>query len=272
MKLSILLSTIDNGINEVKNVLLEYREDVSYLISHQYTSKEFKFVPSELERSDVTISHIQGYGVTKSRNNAIKLSEGEIGLFSDDDVTYTNQYFDDIISVFDNNSELDLALFKIKTPEGYPEYKKYPNELLEIQKLPFAVGTIEIAFRVKSVQSKEVFFDERFGAGQPLLIGADESIFVLDCIKKGLKVWFVPKYVVNHPFESSIKILDKYDKRRVSVVGASDARINGISSIPRAFLHTLRLMPDLVRNKKKPLSYLIERLSASIYIFRTNKY
>ncbi len=270
MKLCILLSTIDQGINNVKSVVLNYREDVSYIISHQYTSEKFKFIPSGLHRKDIFVSQIPGYGVTKSRNNAIKLAKGKIGLFSDDDVTYTNEYFDKIIKAFSVNKDLDIALFKIKTPKGFPEYKNYPKNKLKISKLPFSVGTIEIAFNINRIKESKINFDERFGAGQRLLIGSDESIFVLDCVKKDLNIWFIPEYVVNHPFESTVKFLPKYDKRRVSVNGAFDARINGISSIPRAFLHTIKFLPDLVKNKKNPLKYLFERLSAAIYILKTN--
>lgn len=270
VKLNILISTIDKGIDKVKNVILEYRKDVSYIVSHQFTSKEFRIIPPELNRSDIIVSQIQGFGVTKSRNNAIRLADGDVGLFSDDDVTYTNEYFDLIIKTFTSDPKIDVVLFKINTPDGFPEYKKYPKEKTKLSKLPFSVGTIEIAFKTNKVKSNNIFFDERFGAGQPLLIGSDESIFILDCIKKGMIVWFIPKYVVNHPFESTVKTLPKYDKRRVSVTGAFDARKNGISSIPRAFYLTIRIFPDLIKNKKNPLKYLLERLNASLYILKSN--
>ncbi|WP_117880647.1 glycosyltransferase [Aureibaculum luteum] len=270
MTLNILISTIDEGIYKVKNVILEYREDVSYIVSHQFTSKEFRVIPPELNRSDITVSQIQGYGVTKSRNNAINLANGDIGLFSDDDVTYTNEYFNEIINTFSTNLQIDITLFKIKTPEGFPVYKNYPKDRLKIKKLPFSVGTIEIAFKINKIKDSKIKFDERFGAGQKLLIGSDENIFILDCIKSGLNVWFIPEFIVNHPFESTIKSLLKYDRRRVSVSGALDARINGISAIPRAIKESIRLTPDLIKNKKNPFTYMYERLSAAIFIIRTN--
>lgn len=271
MKLDILISTIDQGIDKVNNVLLPFRKDVKYIVSHQYQNERYKYIPKELRREDVTVSQIPGRGVTKSRNHAIRLATGDIGLFADDDVTYTNDYFDVIIETFRLNQNLDLALFKIKAPEGFPEYKKYPNDEMKINKLPFSVGTIEITFKINSIKSEKLFFDERFGAGQPLLIGSDESIFVLDCIRRNLEVRFYPKYVVEHPYESTIKTIKKYDKRRVSVTGAYDARINGLKAIPKALAGTLKILPDLIRNKKSPFIYLTERLSAAIYILKTNK-
>ena len=72
MLLNVLISTIDEGIEKVQNVILKYRKDIFYIISHQYTAEEFKYVPQELKRKDVLISQIPGSGVTKSRNNSIK--------------------------------------------------------------------------------------------------------------------------------------------------------------------------------------------------------
>ena len=76
--------------------------------------------------------------------------------------------------------------------------------------------------------------------------------------------------IVNHPYESTSKLLAKYDKRRVSVGGAYDARMNGFVSIPKTFYFTLRNVSDLLRNKKNPLVYIKERLFAAIYIIYTD--
>lgn len=268
--LNVLISTIDSGINNIKNLLLDVREDVSYIISHQYTKEAFKKIPSELDREDIIISQVPGKGVTRSRNNAIRMAQSEIGLFSDDDVTYTHEYFDKIIALFSKNLDIDVAIFKIKTPEGFPEYKEYPKEQIIIDRLLFSVGTIEIAFRVNRIKDSNINFDERFGAGQKLLIGSDESIFIIDCLKEGLNVWFIPEYIVNHPFESTSKKLSKYDNRKVSVTGAYDARVNGYIAIPKALFGTIKILPDLIKHQKNPLTYLRKRLLAAIYILRTN--
>lgn len=271
--LNILISTINEGIDKVSDIILPQRNDVVYIISHQYTEEKYKTTPIDLiKRDDVIISQIQGKGVTKSRNNAIKISNAEISLFSDDDVKYTNEYFDKIIHYFNTDTSLDVALFKIKTPDGSPEYKDYPeNEIRSIKKLPFSVGTIEIAFRTDRLKEAKVLFDERFGAGQPLIIGSDESIFILDCIKRKLNVCYFPEYIVEHPVESAIQLLPKFHIKRVSVVGAYDARTSGLMAIPKAFYYTFRLLPELRQNGKSAIQYLKERLSAAIYILKSNR-
>ncbi|MDX1637136.1 MAG: glycosyltransferase family A protein, partial [Balneolaceae bacterium] len=239
---NILISTIDSGIHNLDNVILEPRDDLSYILVHQYTSEEYKSVPSFLNREDIRISQIKGRGVTRSRNLAIELSDGDIGLFADDDVTYQPGYFDTLIRVFEENPDLDVALFKIKTGPDEPEYKDYPDQIRSIQQAP-AVGTVEIGFRINRIKEKEIFFDERFGAGQPLLIGSDERLFVQDCINSGLTVTYFPEYIVNHPFESSVKKLKKYDKRLIWVTGGVDCRLNGPVALLKAFLGTIKHAP-----------------------------
>lgn len=269
LKLNILVSTIDGGIEKIKNLILSPRNDVNYIVSHQYTDEKFKSIPDEIKRSDIFVSQIPGKGVTKSRNNAIRLANGDIGLFSDDDVTYTNEYFNKIIEVFTKNPINDVVVFKNYKFGRKIKNEKYPKEKIKLsQKLPFSIGTIEIAFRVNKIKEAEIYFDERFGAGQPLIIGADENIFVIDCIRKGLNAFFVPEYIVNHPSDATISKISKYDKRIVAVSGAYDARLNGIVAIPKAFGRTLKILPDLIKNNKNPFFYLLQTLEGVFHIYR----
>lgn len=269
MSLNVLISTIDDRIEQVESVILERREDLKYIISHQYTDTKFIYVPNKLVREDVVISRLQGKGVARSRNNVIKLADADIVLFSDDDVKYTHEYFDKIIKIFSDDPLLDVGVFKIKTPEGDPEYKKYPSKAMKLKRLPFSVGTIEIACRIERVREFGIWFDERFGLGNNFLVGSEESIFIIDCIKAGLNVWFYPEYIVQHPFISTIKSVPKYDIRKVSMNAAYDARINGWMSVPKVFIRTMFWLPDLIRHKKNVFAFLNESLKAVFFILTT---
>lgn len=269
--ISILISTIDERIEQVKDVLLEPRDDVEYIISHQYTSEEFKGIPEELLREDVTISQLKGRGVTKSRNNALTLAKGDIGLFADDDVTYRDYYLDKVKKAFQDNLDLDIALFKIKTRHGEPEYKHYPDHKMQLTKEIFSTSSVEIAFKISRIKDSGLSFDERFGAGHDLLIGSEETIFIEDCLEEGLNVVFFPEYIVEHPYDSTIKSVPKFDKRKNWLTGAYDCRKNGSLALPKAFLGTIKILPELLRHKINPFTYLYHRLSAVIYILLTSK-
>jgi hypothetical protein len=271
VKLNILISTYNERIHNLKQVVLSPRDDVEYIVTHQYTSDLHKPIPDELIRKDITVFQLNNKGVTKSRNNNLKLATGDIGLFSDDDVTYNHRYLDIVINTFRESPDIDVALFKIKTRDGEPEYKNYPLIPAKLQRLPFSVSTIEMAVNLKRIKTSGIRFDERFGAGQELLIGSEESIFVLDCIRHGLNVVTIPEYIVEHPYMSTINTIPVYHKKRNWVVGAYDCRINGPVALLKAFAGTIKYLPELIEHRTNPFAYFYHRLSAVIYILRTNK-
>lgn len=269
MILNILISTIDKGIEKIADILLASRNDVQYIISHQYRDKKYLPIPKELIRNDVIISQIQGQGLTKSRNNAIRLATGDICAIADDDVSYTNEYFDTILNIYKEN-EVDVACFKICKEVGKKDYKYYPEQPILIHSIKErSVSSIEITFNRASIKKQDVFFDERFGLGS-WLNGGGENLFLHDCINSRQIVKFFPYYIVQHRHDCTIVSKSKYDTLRVSVGGALDARINGVIAIPKAFLGTIKFIPDLIKHKKNPLIYLKERLFAAIYILKTN--
>jgi len=264
MTLSILISTINDGINRVKNLLLPLRKDVNYLIIHHYTDNIFNTIPSELLREDIAVSQIPGKGVARARNISILQADGDIALISDDDVSYTNEYFDIIIDTFERD-EPDIALFKIKTLPGEAEYKDYPGDpyQLSLNKL-HSISSIEIAFRIQKTKNK-IKFDERFGTGT-FLIGGEEDCFILDAIKIGLVVKYYPFYVVNHPEESHVKKLPLYHGKRIRVRGAYYTRIKGWAAIPNIFIKFLIMLPNLIKKHKNPLAYLFQMYLGCFYI------
>lgn len=270
MTLNVLISTIDNGIKTINRILLSFRNDVKYIISHQYRDDKYLTIPKELLRDDVIVSQIPGPGLCKSRNNAIKLASGDICVIADDDVRYTHDYFDSILCVYEDDS-IDIACFKIFTGHDGSSYKKYPAEVYLINSnSTYSPSSIEITFRLLSIHQKGILFDERFGLGT-FLAGGEEAIFITDALKAKLKIQFYPHYIVQHPFESTIKSFPKYHQKRIRVIGAKDSRINGYVSLLKTFAATLKYLPDLLKNKKNPLLYVYQRLSGNIYILKPNK-
>jgi glycosyltransferase involved in cell wall biosynthesis len=268
MVINVLISTIDQGIYRVKDVILPFRNDVKYIISHQFTGTEKTPIPQELVRKDVVISQIAGRGVTKSRNIAIENATGDICIIADDDVSYTFKYIDNIIEFYKDN-RVDIACFKINTGKNDLEYKNYPKGVVRLGKeINYQPSSIEITFLLNSIKKHNLTFDERFGLGS-WLNGGGERFFIEDALDKNMDVYFVPKYIVNHPYESTIKNFQKYHKRRNIQTGAIDARINGFLSLIKPFIAVIRYYRDLVEHNKNPFGYLRERISGALYILKT---
>ncbi len=272
MKINILIATIDQGLEKIADILLEQRDDVSYIVSHQVTSDQFRPVPPELQRSDVIVSQLPGRGISRNRNNALDLAGGDVALLADDDVRFTPANIKVIREAFMADNRVDVACFKIATPDGDEEYKEYsPHEFVLNETNGHYISSLEIAFRLDRIRNKGIRFDERFGLGSPLIQYGEEAVFIHDCIQAGLMVKYIPRYVVEHPFMSMTKAMAEYAPAKNIFKGGYDARRYGWRAIPAAFYNTMRLRKDLARHDKGMLEYLSERLRGARYIFNRTK-
>lgn len=269
MLVNILISTINDGIQRVEKILLEPRADLNYLVSHQVTDDIYRTIPDALQRSDILVSQIEGRGLSRNRNNALALADGDIGILADDDVRYRDEYIDSVIAAYSRDKDLDVACFKIATPSGEPEYKDYAAfPYLLSKESHHYLSTIEITVRLKALHNNRLHFDERFGLGSKLNSFGEEAIFIHDCIKTGMKVKYIPEYLVEHEATSTIKSINPYAASNNIFKGAYDARRFGWLAFPAAFYGTLRYWPDLARSGKNPYVYLKERLQGVLFIFR----
>ncbi len=205
MKLDVLICTLNEGITRVPDVLIAPREDVTYVVSMQYTDATMlQLIPQTLrEREDVQIVTLAGKGLSRNRNHALQAARGDIALIADDDVRYCHEYFDCIIDTMQCNRDVDVAHFKILSGDG-GVVKKYPPTEFRHPHVPrgMYVSSIEIVLRVASVRGK-VAFDERFGLGSPHFICGEEDIFLCDAARAGLEIAYFPHYIVEHPAEST---------------------------------------------------------------------
>ena len=187
MTLDILICTIDEGIEKVPAVLMSPRDDVKYVVSMQYTKEESKArVPAMLkERKDVTLTFLEGKGLSRNRNNALNHATSDMVVIADDDNRYTDALIDHIFEAYKAHPEADVIHFQALDLEGNPLHP-YPADY---------VCSVEMTFRRK-VSTK---FDERFGLGSPLLCAGEEDVWMKDAKDAGYQIRYVPKPIVMTP-------------------------------------------------------------------------
>ncbi|MGP2569368.1 glycosyltransferase [Ornithobacterium rhinotracheale] len=248
MTLQILISTLNDGIENVKNILLPERDDLSYLIIHQTTNKSYDYSFFE-KRNDVKIIPSTERGLTKSRNLAIKNLTSDIGIIADDDVNYTNEQIDNIKNSHLKN-EAEIILFKINCGENL-EYKKYSKKRVAFthKSKPHYVSSIEITFKRDKIKNS-LAFDERFGLGS-IYPGGEEEIFIHDALMQKLTVLFIPIKIVQHPLESS----GKNNDLRVQIDAALDSRINGYYSLFNSFKSFIKNMTKTISPAHKGIGF-----------------
>lgn len=197
MTLDVLISTLGiSGINRVAKMDLPVTDNVNYIISWQLptTHEQNSPIPHELIREDIKIHKLHSIGISINRNNAIKHSTADICLIADDDLRYTEQQLQSVITSFKEHPEYKIITFKYSGNDN----KHYPQDSFDLatNKRGYYVSEIEIAFRREI--SNTVLFNEFFGPGLHPLKACEGAIFIHQALSAGIKSLFVPITITHH--------------------------------------------------------------------------
>lgn len=276
MTLNVLISCYNDSVSDVPKIFLPPRADVRYVVSHQM-SPDFAAAHPELtadiassfgQRADVVYSPFVGKGVSQNRNHCLdalrrfletefrssKTTDREgidgdvlkeqLCVISDDDVSYTDGQLTRIMEIFRERPAADALCFRIATPEGHPPFKRYPDKEYEVGKVPVYgkvyFSEVEIAFRYEPVLRNRIRFDEDFGLGSSAWPeGGEGPVFLSDCRAAGMRLVYIPEYLVQHPFLSTGK--SRRTVRKAMMLEAVAVRCRGKLSFA-AFAGRLRVL------------------------------
>lgn len=234
MRLEVLISTLDQrNLSFYHGLFRDCPIPPPCLIVNQISDPSSVEIEGEDEHlragKDVKWIKLHGRGLSVSRNAAIRSTTGEIGVIADDDIIFLPRFDQKVISYHQQYSKYDIIIFEAMTPDGSP-FRKYPKGIESVTKSGASgVSSIEITFKVKAVREKGLLFDECFGLGSGYPAG-EEWIFIVDALRKGLKVLFVPEFIVVHAKSNSGS---KFTKSRIMALGAVMYRVYGAQAYLR---------------------------------------
>ena len=195
MKLEILLSTM-NLKNKQENIELLKKMNVNSqntLTINQITENKIEKT-EELEAKNKIISRVEK-GLSKSRNLAIKNSKADICILADDDITYKKGFEKIIQKEYEKQKNYDIICFYVESNNKQRKVKKMVTS--KVGKIrAMKICSFQITFKREKIINSKIKFDENFGAGTYYDRG-EETIFLWDCLKKGLKIKFVNKKIGN---------------------------------------------------------------------------
>lgn len=155
-------------------------------------------------------------GLSRSRNMALKNAQGDYCLLCDDDERLYDGYGDKIVDAYKKLPNADIICF-IVTFEG-KKYSKKPYRIGYLKSL--RVSSVQISLKLDSIKKAGILFDEEYGSGTSMGSG-EENIFFFDCLKKGLKAYYVPVTIgeVNRTGSNWFKgYTDEYFLKRGAVI------------------------------------------------------
>jgi glycosyltransferase involved in cell wall biosynthesis len=150
------------------------------------------------------------YGLSRSRNLAMKESNCDLLWLLDDDCVIPKEAVQSIVAA---HSEHEVAIITFQTTgsEGklVRSYEAEPNMLSrkQIKK----VLSPEITLKRSAVLENDLRYDERFGLGAQFQ-DSENYLFLLDALDKKLEVLFIPETIVLH---NALTSSDDYASNRI---------------------------------------------------------
>ncbi|WP_379970601.1 glycosyltransferase family A protein [Ectobacillus sp. sgz5001026] len=189
MNLQVLVSTMHQKDH---NLLGKMNIQSDAIIVNQCDKNEFE--EFKFKGCNIKFLSFAERGVGLSRNSALMRSTADICLFADDDVRYEEGYKEIILQAFIDNPKADIILFNV--PSTNPERPLFlisdHSRVRWYDCLRY--GAVRIAVRTERLKQANVFFSLLFGGGAKYSSGED-SIFIAECIRKGLKLYTSPQII-----------------------------------------------------------------------------
>jgi len=161
-------------------------------------------------------------GLSHARNRGIAQTQGDIIVFTDDDVIVTNDWLYQIGRALKTFSDVDLLFGRtlMNSAEQYALSTKESEEqeIFEHPSYPWGVGNGNNMVIRRSLFSRIGLFDTNLGAGTKIS-SAEDTDFVHRALTSGCKILYSPQCLVYHnhdrvtPLEIN-KIIYNYAKGR----------------------------------------------------------
>ena len=226
-----LISTYGRaGIDRTAALRLPEVKEAGYLVGWQRGGDNGP-VPQALIRPDMIVVESDTRGLAANRNMLLRRAEAPLLKISDDDVELR-----DLIQAFDDNPDADILLSRYRSSAGD---RPYPPHSFLLQDAPkgYWPASIEINIRKDRVP---LLFDTRFGLNSGHYICGEDDAYIVDALRSGLIIRYVPVTVGTHHGLSTGQRLSPLDRRFLLTKAAILRRLHPYSWPLRLGAHIFR--------------------------------
>ena len=156
---------------------------------------------TEFEYNGSTIQFVSSntIGVGINRNEILMRARGDICVLADDDMMFLDVYDKVVREWFEKLPDADMLIFNL---EGGKKRFKH-SKITRIHLGNYGkFGAARLAFRRESLQFRGVMFHTMLGGGCKYSCGED-TLFLRDCLKKGMKIYGIPASIAGIRDEES---------------------------------------------------------------------
>jgi len=213
IKIEVLMSACK--VNSIKDII-KFKNINNGIIINQLMDNE-----REEKYKNITMYNSKDKGLSKSRNMLLKKMNGDIGIITDDDITFVKNYEEIISNAYTKHPDADIIIFNVQfgsRVHGKSEYHKYSKITI------LGVMSVQITFRQKSIKDNNIKFNENFGLKAKFGSG-EENIFLSDALNSGLKIVHEPVILCNHPEIETTG--EKWNEDTIKTKGAVSYKLLG---------------------------------------------
>lgn len=188
MKLEFLVSALNQDVHALAERMNLQADSI---IINQCSENRFEEFVYRNHR--MRCYHLAEKGVGLSRNNALLRASGDICLFADEDIVYEDGAAETVTEAFKTHPEADMLLFNVKVQPSRRTY--WTEQFHRVHRYNCGrYPAYSFALRTPVVHGKNLTYSLLFGGGAKYSNGED-SLFIQDCLKAGLKVYAVPDVI-----------------------------------------------------------------------------
>lgn len=221
MKIEILVATMyekDYSVPKRLNI------QGSALVINQTDFKKFPNISGEFGK--IKFISNDKRGLSRSRNLALENSTAEICVIADQDVKYIDNYENIIKNAYLRYPDADVILFDFYKPNNSlsKTIKKGGGKLTLLQSL--RGNSVRVSFKRKSIINNGISYNECFGSGSGKFIASEDLVFITDCQKNKLQIYYEPVPILSL-VESKSTWFKGYNKDYFETIGAFSYHLMG---------------------------------------------
>ena len=205
MTLQLLVAAVNR---EPRGLAEEMRIDSDAVIVSQ--GERYGYEELRWKEHDIRCFYMAERGVGLSRNHSLLRADADISLFADEDIIYEPGYEQKVLAAFEEHPQADLLFFNVR---AMPGRETYHNENFGRVRW-YNSGrypTYSLAVRTRRIHQKNITFSLLFGGGAKYSNGED-SLFIRDCLKAGLKAYKV-QVAIGHERERESTWFTGYNEK-----------------------------------------------------------
>ncbi len=198
-KVQVLVACMDQIDDSLYDEMNLHTDTILANQCDEYSYKSFE----KHDGSCVKLISTADRGVGKNRNKALMNATGEYLLCADQDMVYVDGYDKIVEDAFKDCPNADIIVFRLEYINRFTPGRKEKGGFQRVRIWNcMRYGTARVAMRKSAIDKACLSFSTLYGGGAKYSSGED-SLFIRDAFRKGLKMYSSPNIIAKVKQEES---------------------------------------------------------------------